>query len=368
MDIIKRISESTKSIYPIEKLAPVDDILFIDIETTGFTARSSKLYLIGCVYYKDSVCNTIQFFADNYDDESEILSAFFEFSKDFKVLIHFNGNNFDIPYLEQKAKQLGLPYTFDTFVGIDIYKRIAPLKKVLMLENCKQKTIERFLGVEREDKYSGGDLIGIYNDFVTNQDAEAKRLLLLHNFDDICGMVKILPILAYSDLFVDKLTVSKVSANYFTDVSGTARSELLMAVELSSELVTPVSFRYDQCYFTAAGSKGMLRVPLFTGELKYFYANYKDYYYLPAEDVAIHKSVAEYVDKNRREQAKASNCYTRRESTYIPQWDALVTPFFKPDYNSGTLYWELTDERRTDRELFSQYVTHVLEHFVRSAK
>ena len=46
-----RISEETLEnfsiSYPLERLAPLERILFIDIETTGFTARSSVLYLIG---------------------------------------------------------------------------------------------------------------------------------------------------------------------------------------------------------------------------------------------------------------------------------------------------------------------------------
>ena len=33
--------------YPLEKIAPIDKILFLDIETTGFTAKSSSLYMIG---------------------------------------------------------------------------------------------------------------------------------------------------------------------------------------------------------------------------------------------------------------------------------------------------------------------------------
>lgn len=34
--------------YPLDKLAPLEQILFLDIETTGFTSRTSYLYMIGC--------------------------------------------------------------------------------------------------------------------------------------------------------------------------------------------------------------------------------------------------------------------------------------------------------------------------------
>ena len=42
------------------------------------------------------------------------------------------------------------------------------------------------------------------------------------------------------------------------------------------------------------------------------------------------------------------------------QWDILVEPFFKRDYRSHELFFELTDERKTDRELFSRYAQYLL--------
>ena len=64
--------------------------------------------------------------------------------------------------------------------------------------------------------------------------------------------------------------------------------------------------------------------------------------------------------KNHREQAKASNCYTRKESRYLPEWDVLVTPFFKKSYEDKQLYFELTDALTTDREFFSKYLYKLL--------
>ena len=50
-----RISEETLEnftiTYPLDRLAPLERVLFLDIETTGFTAKSSYLYLIGCAYF-----------------------------------------------------------------------------------------------------------------------------------------------------------------------------------------------------------------------------------------------------------------------------------------------------------------------------
>lgn len=366
MEIIDYTLRDAKVLYAFPESFKYDlsDILFLDIETTGFTAKNSKLYLIGCVYYADGCWRAIQFFAEKYSDEEELLREFFKFAYGYKLLIHFNGNNFDIPYLKDKCSEFSLPFSFDNFDGIDIYRRVAPLKDFLKLENCKQKTIEAFLNIERDDKMSGGDLIGVYHSYISTQSDEDKQLLLLHNFDDIKGMLDILPILAYSDLFNEKITVTKVSANYFTDENGQQNAELLMVATLPSALNIPVSNMANRCYFTGGGDQAMIKVPLFEGELKYFYANHSDYYYLPDEDIALHKSVASFVDKNHREQAKASTCYTKKASRFLPEWDALFTPFFKKSYEDKQLYFELTKERQTDRALFNSYASHILNTMI----
>ena len=89
--------------YPLERIAPVDDILFLDIETTGFTAKSSNLYLIGCACYENNKFHVHQWMAEKYDEEAAVLEAFFTFAASYHYLIHYNGNAFDIPYLQQKA-------------------------------------------------------------------------------------------------------------------------------------------------------------------------------------------------------------------------------------------------------------------------
>ena len=361
MQIIDAHLDNITLEYPLDKIAPLEDILFIDIETTGFSYKTSKLYLIGCVYY-DNGFKTKQFFADEYSDEKEILNEFFYFAKSYKTLIHFNGNNFDIPYILGKCSEYNLPYSFDDFTGLDIYKRIFPYKNFLKLENCKQKTIESFLNICREDKYSGGDLISIYHKYVSNKDKELKELLLLHNFEDIKGMLEILPVLAYSDIFTNPLKVTKVYANFYKTESGNESSEVIMKFDLPVRLCVPITYFSGNIYFSGSESEGTLRVPLFEGELKFFYANYKDYYYLPAEDTALHKSVSAFVDKNFRRQANKSDCYTRKTGKFLPEWSTLIEPFFKSTYESNDLYFELTDERRTDRKLFSEYASHVLNH------
>lgn len=364
MEAVMRISKETfenfKISYPLEKLAPLERILFLDIETTGFAARSSYLYLIGCAYYQNGSWHAIQWLAENFDQEAAVLKSFFDFAKHFRNLVHFNGNNFDLPFITQKCEQLSLPYTFEGFQGIDLYKRIAPYKYFLKLPNCKQKTLEQFLGIDRKDVFTGGELIGIYQDYVKNPSEFAENALLLHNADDLRGMLETLPMLTYYDLFNEPVKARKVQANSYKDVSGNRRRELLITLSLDHPLPKPVSSATGGCFFKGEGYEACIKIPIFEEELKYFYSNYQDYYYLPAEDVALHKSVARFVDKNHRIPASAANCYTRKTACYLPQWDFLFLPFFKRDYKSRELFFELTDEMKRNRQAFSTYATHVL--------
>ena len=64
----------------IEKYNEIDleKSLFFDIETTGFSSNTTKLYMIGCLYTnkETETFHTIQWFLDDYRDESSLILAF----------------------------------------------------------------------------------------------------------------------------------------------------------------------------------------------------------------------------------------------------------------------------------------------------
>ncbi|MCM1538674.1 MAG: ribonuclease H-like domain-containing protein [bacterium] len=364
MKTITRELPALVSAYPLEQIGEKEDILFLDIETTGFAARSSSLYLIGCVYYRRDCFYLIQWFAEQPSEERAVLEAFFTFSASYRYLVHFNGNHFDIPYMEQKCTQYELPYRFDRFEGTDLYVRITPLKHFLKLPNCKQKTLEAYLGVSREDTLNGGDLISVYRAYVESPTEDAYHALLLHNAEDIQGLVRLLPILAYARLYQEGVRVVKVNANYYRDFHNVGRAELVMKLSLPAPLLISVSNYANGCFFSAREHDASLKVPLIDGELKYFYSNYRDYYYLPAEDTALHKSVSSFVDPAHRVAATAATCYTRKKSEYLPEWAPIFAPIFKTSHNAPDSYIELTDERRQDRDFFADYATHVIQMMI----
>ena len=349
--------------YPLEELAPLEDLLFFDIETTGFQAEVSSLYLIGCVYYENGAFQMIQWFADNYHSEEDLLHAFFSLVNDHRTLVHFNGNGFDIPYLLKKCAQFHLPYNFKLCQSIDLYKQMKPYKKLFALDNYKQKTIENFLNLKRTDPYSGGQLIQVYGDYIKAKVAyrDTKPFLdplLLHNKEDLKGMLGLTSIRHYIDIFEKPLSLSWF---HFSERS------LEVILTLPSPLPTPVSIKKDDYQLSLKEDRGFLSVSCYQGELKYFYPNYKDYYYLPEEDMAIHKSVATFVDKDYRKKATRSNCYLRKSGYFLPIYEEIEGfTLFRKDYDDKQLFIEITEELNSTPEVFTQVINQLIKQLIHS--
>jgi hypothetical protein len=77
-------------------------------------------------------------------------------------------------------------------------------------------------------------------------------------------------------------------------------------------------------------------------------------------DAAYHKTVASHADPSIRKQATAETCYTRKDSFFLKQYDIIVEPFFKKALKDKETYFEITDELKTNRKLFSLYCRQIL--------
>lgn len=336
-----------------------DTSIFFDIETTGFSSKTSTLYLIGCLYKRESDIIIEQFFAENREDEHNVLLHFLELLNEYSTIFSFNGLGFDLPFIKAKCESYNITYTFDNFRYIDIFKEIGSIKPLLKLPNYKQKTIETFLGIHRDDKYSGGELINVYEEYTKTQDKHREELLLLHNYEDVIGMLDLLPILGYCEIRKGAYEIKDIETNTYTNYDGGTGLELIITLQNNYTVPKRISHQFKDFYITMNKDISKIRIPIFEGELKFFYPNYKDYYYLPIEDMAIHKSVASFVDKEYREKAKACNCYTRKTSSFLPQYDAIMNPTFKKEHKDKGCYFELTEDFKSSDIMLRKYIEHI---------
>ena len=102
--------------------------------------------------------------------------------------------------------------------------------------------------------------------------------------------------------------------------------------------------------------------------LKHFYSNYKDYYYLPDEDMAIHKSIATYVDKDHRKKCTAKNCFTKKDGSFLPQYDEIFTPVFKTDIKDNVSYFETTEDFFNSKSNIQEYTQHIINTISKNKK
>lgn len=346
--------------YPLEKLSEPTSVIFLDIETTGLSPVNAEVYLIGTAALRGEKLYIRQFFAEDTSQEKDILMAFAEYLGSFDTIVTFNGNKFDIPFLEKRSFVYGVDMAFSEKTGIDIYKRIQPYKKLLGLPDMKQKTLEKFLQIKRNDTKSGRELIALYGNYIASKNRYCLDLILEHNHDDIKGLAGLLPLLSYTDVLNEPIKAERAVKNNYRDYRGKLNTELIIEFTYETAVPQPVSAGFADCYLMLGGTRGKIRVSIFTGILRYFYPDYKNYYYLPIEDRAMHKSTSQYVDRDRRQQARPENCFVRVRSQFLPQWDKIVTPIFKYSFNDRTMYFELTERVKNDPDIFSRYAGHLM--------
>lgn len=341
-----------------------ENAIFFDIETTGFSPAHTSLYLVGCARRRGNLICIDQFFAERPSEEKVILTAFLELLKQYQTIITFNGIGFDIPYLKAKCDSLSIEETFAEFSYVDIFKSISKLKHIFKLPNYKQKSLEDFLELTRNDLYSGGELINIYHAYAKDPDDDLLELLLLHNFEDVLGMIDLLPVMSYIHLLQGHFASISCTVDDCRTYSGEIEKEITFTITPEYPFPKKLSYGMDDLYLTCSDGLAKLSVHMTEEPLKYFFPNYRDYYYLPVEDMAVLKSIASGVDKDYREPAKAATCYIKKDGLFLPQYETLITPEFRVDYKDKISYFELTDDFLANEEFQRAYVAHLLSILV----
>lgn len=306
-----------------------EDTLLFDIETTGFSAKTSQLYLIGTAVLKEDVLHITQYLAQSREDEAFLLIAFFNLCKQNSSCITYNGLGFDIPYLEEKAKQLKVTETLSALKKIDIYKELKPYKHILKLMDLKQKSVEQFLGIEREDLYTGGELISHYMNYSKTGSPEEENLLLLHNYEDILGMAYLLPVLSYLAAFRGEYAFESASCTTSVDYYGNEENRLVIEAVLHTPVPQPVSYRHADYYLSLRRNKLYLSAAIKDGQIKVPYLNYKDFVYLKNEDMAVLKELAKYVDKNAKTAATLETAYGKFQVTEEALCKETLLPYIQ---------------------------------------
>jgi uncharacterized protein YprB with RNaseH-like and TPR domain len=99
--ITKTLELDYTLLIKIPNASPTSTLL-IDIETTGFSSAYQIIYLIGVIFIQEEHLVFKQWFVEKEADEYEMLYEVAKFSTPFDHVIHYNGTNFDMPFIKAR--------------------------------------------------------------------------------------------------------------------------------------------------------------------------------------------------------------------------------------------------------------------------
>ncbi len=340
--------------------------VFFDIETTSLSPKTGLVYLIGCALPlpKTGKWQLTQWFAETPQEEDALLCAFFSFLPKDCLLCHYNGAVFDLPFLNARARHYGREEFPDASDTLDYYRLLSPIKKLFALPSRRQKQLEALLGICREDRLDGKELISHYTEYIGRARFDKERadellsLLLLHNREDVQGLVQIAALDAVCLL---------MQGEYADETCALTENELQITLTLLKPLPCTLnqslegSAYGDAIHLFAKETQAILRISLVRRTLFYYYDNYRDYFYLPDEDICIYHSLAESVPKARRVRCTKETARCKKEGCFFMQPKPIFVPAFRTAPDAAVCYAQIQQLTRQPEHV-REYVQSIFSY------
>ena len=302
---MKIIEQNIKQLYPSSDFECGDAIL--DITASGRYFRTSRLLRIDLIRRNESRHNEsrrnesrrnesgvrlISWISEQESDEYEMLTALSDALDSIRRIITFNGNAFDLPHLHQKYKAFDLMDPLQGKQYLDLMLRLKPISRFLALPSGKLADFAGFLHLAQPDASDEAS-------FRFHPGAEDKHETSTPN--DALYTLECMSLLHYADFLDQGARIREVTTD-----------EERVIFRLHYPDGFPVGFSvHDSGFHLRFSEDGtvLLSSRICNGSIRYYHTDVKNYWYLPLEGYAIHKSAAQYVDKSRREKAVRENCY-----------------------------------------------------------
>lgn len=330
-----------------------ENTLLLNIETTGLSPRNAFVFMVGLGWKENSGCHFRCLLAEKRMDERLLMQTFQQILQNYHQVLTYGGTSFTFRFLEERFKNYSTtdflsesPQSenalFQNIHQLDIQKLLVPYKHLLPISDLKKRTVEQLIHYNRTEHLTPEALIKCYSSWEVSGESLLLMQLKQHHLADMTGLISLYTLTAYTLFFKgDFLDVHHdIRENAFCQFQITLKMPVPVPIELSKEGIS----------LFLAEQTAKLIVPLFQGELKYFLPGpVKDYYYLPKEDQAVHRSVACYVDKAYRQKATADTCYIRQSGLFLKAADTSLQPCFRESYQDKRLYIAY-DVDKFDRE------------------
>lgn len=177
-----------RSIWPgIEDL---EKWIFMDIETTGLAGTGSFPFLMGFGMWVEGQFVVYQYFVPNRAAEYETLKKVLDDLEplESRVLCTFNGNSFDIPFINTRLVLSGISKMLRPATHVDLMRIARNLMSGWPGGTGLKECMKCFLGIIREDDVSSNLIPQLY--FVYEKDGDESILcpVFKHNLLDIVDL------------------------------------------------------------------------------------------------------------------------------------------------------------------------------------
>ncbi|MDE0960704.1 MAG: ribonuclease H-like domain-containing protein [Planctomycetota bacterium] len=167
-----------------------EDVIFLDLETTGLRPERSLTSLIGILYRQQDSLRLEQWYSGDVADERRQLERLQRFLGRFDRVVTYNGNRFDLPFLRSRCHWHRLGGISAACVSSDL---LVDVRRRYRKEwpNCRQTTAEqRLLGLPRcTTDVPGSEAPKRFQDLRGGAPLSVIEPVLLHNRRDLISLV-----------------------------------------------------------------------------------------------------------------------------------------------------------------------------------
>ncbi len=226
-----------------------EDLLVLDLETTGLGRGGIIAFMIGLGHFIDDDYIVEQVFLPEPDAEINSFDRILQLIEEKSVLVTFNGKTFDLPVLESRflCNQIWINLREKEHIDVlhlarRLWKKRAP--------SCALETLEYYiLGNIRDAELDieGSVIPQTYYQFLTSGDPELVRRIFVHNQLDVLYTAKLLGMICQSidypdcgiqDHRIDYHAVAKLYLSQgYRDTCETILNEIFAAGQCSPDIV-----------------------------------------------------------------------------------------------------------------------------------
>lgn len=317
-------------------------MLLLDLETTGLNPRKHTIVSIGLMYY-DKTYNVIHSFVEKPEDEEACLIKFLEFIEAFKVLVTYNGTQFELPFLLKRCYH----YELDTTPLLNL--RHIDLKKNLKVFNKKRLELEALFFYTRHCKSAGLDIVKLYQTYQQHPDPLYKECIFAHQKEELGSLM------CFTEFYLACIQV------HSWQLLSYQINEMSLDVTFKTTFTFKSSFfgmAYQVAFAYLKGTDTLhIIFPLYHGTLYQSLKPTKDYYYIESQNQLVHKSLAQFIEPSLKRRARPSECVLYKESTFL-----LLLPSFK----TTLPIWEGANSQSYIhyRDISQSFLQNYLLHFI----